>query len=297
MATHELRTEMHKPAISWYKFRQGGLMTLTNLILVGAVFLTAVPYIYMISASFKPQYEIFTFPVQLLPDEPFMDNYAKLFGETLFMRWFFNTLLVAVTRGLLSILLCLLAGFAFAKYEFPFKRSLFIFILASLTLPFEILLVPLYTMMVGLEQRGLPALNTYWILIVPFAASGFGIFLARQYCLSIPTELMEAARIDGAGEIGIFFRIALPNLLPAIAVMGIIFFNGAWNDFLWPLIVLNDQAMYVINLALPTLRGPYGDQYGLVLAGAVVATLPVMAIFMTMQRYFIEGLMAGALKG
>ena len=297
MTTQAINVQQKKATGLQYKLRQGGLVTVTNLVLLFAVLLTALPFIYMISASFKPQYEIFTFPVKLLPETFFPDNYAKLFGETMFVRWFANTLIVALGRGGLSILLCLLAGFAFAKYEFPLKRTLFILILASLTLPFEILLVPLYTMMVGLEQAGYSALNTYWILIVPFAASGFGIFLSRQYCLAIPTELMEAARIDGAGEIGIFFRIALPNLLPAIAVMGIIFFNGAWNDFLWPLIVLNDQTMYVINLALPTLRGPYGDQYGLVLAGAVVATLPVMLIFMTMQRYFIEGLMAGALKG
>lgn len=285
-------SQRKRPAVSIYRIRRWGWITLTNAILVGAVFLTAMPFLYMISSSFKPQYEIFTFPVQLLPETVFTENYVKLFGETLFMRWFINTLLVALSRCALSILLCLLAGFAFAKYEFPLKRFLFIFILTSLTLPFEIILVPLYKMMVGLGW-----LNTYWVLIVPFAASAFGIFLARQYCLSIPTELMEAARIDGASELGIFFRIAFPNLKPAIAVMGIIFFNGAWNDFLWPLIVLNDRTMYVINLALPSLRGPYGDQYGLVLAGAVLATVPVILIFITMQRYFIEGLMAGALKG
>lgn len=278
--------------LSIHRVRRWGWITLTNLILLGAVFLTALPFIYMVSSSLKPQYEIFTFPVKLLPEILFTENYIKLFGETLFVRWFFNTLIVALGRCALSILLCLLAGFAFAKYEFPLKRFLFIFILASLTLPFEIILVPLYKMMVGLGW-----LNTYWVLIVPFAASAFGIFLARQYCLSIPTELMEAARMDGASELGIFFKIAFPNLKPAIAVMGIIFFNGAWNDFLWPLIVLNDQTKYVINLALPTLRGPYGDQYGLVLAGAVLATVPVIIIFITMQRYFIEGLMAGALKG
>jgi len=285
-------SQRKRSAVSIYRIRRWGWITLTNAILVGAVFLTAMPFLYMISSSFKPQYEIFTFPVQLLPETVFTENYLKLFGETLFMRWFINTLLVALSRCALSILLCLLAGFAFAKYEFPLKKFLFIFILASLTLPFEIILVPLYKMMVGLGW-----LNTYWVLIVPFAASAFGIFLARQYCLSIPTELMEAARIDGASELGIFFRIAFPNLKPAIAVMGIIFFNGAWNDFLWPLIVLNDRTMYVINLALPSLRGPYGDQYGLVLAGAVLATVPVILIFITMQRYFIEGLMAGALKG
>lgn len=285
-------SQPRKTGVSVYKMRLWGWITVTNILLVGAVFLTAMPFLYMVSSSFKPQYEIFTFPVQLFPETVFTENYTKLFGETLFVRWFMNTLIVAVGRCGLSILLCLLAGFAFAKYEFPLKQFLFIFILASLTLPFEIILVPLYKMMVGLNW-----LNTYWVLIVPFAASAFGIFLARQYCLAIPTELMEAARIDGSSELGIFFRIAFPNLKPAIAVMGIIFFNGAWNDFLWPLIVLNDRLMYVINLALPTLRGPYGDQYGLVLAGAVLATVPVILIFITMQRYFIEGLMAGALKG
>jgi multiple sugar transport system permease protein/arabinosaccharide transport system permease protein len=288
----QVASTTRKPTISSIRIRRIGLRTLTNVILVAAVFLTAVPFLYMISSSLKPQYEIFTFPVKLLPETVFTENYTKLFGETLFARWFLNTLIVALGRSTLSLFLCMLAGFAFAKYEFPLKRFLFIFILASLTLPFEIILVPLYKMMVGLGW-----LNTYWVLIVPFAASAFGIFLARQYCLALPTELMEAARIDGASELGIFFRIALPNLKPAIAVLGIIFFNGAWNDFLWPLIVLNDRLMYVINLALPSLRGPYGDQYGLVLAGAVLATLPVIVIFVTMQRYFIEGLMAGALKG
>jgi ABC-type glycerol-3-phosphate transport system permease component len=271
----------------WY-----GLLTLTNLFLLLGVFLMAMPFLYMISSSFKPQYEIFTFPVQLLPQEWFFDNYTKLFGETLFLRWFLNTALVALGRTCLSLFLCMLAGFAFAKYEFPFKRLLFILIIASFTLPFEVVLVPLYTMMVKLGW-----LNSYWVLIVPFAASAFGIFLARQYALALPTELMEAARIDGSSELGIFFRIALPNLQPALAVMGIIFFQGAWNDFLWPLIVLNDSTMYVVNLALPTLRGPYGDQYGLVLAGAVLSVLPIIVIFFTMQRYFIEGIMAGALKG
>jgi len=277
---------------SWFRLQRRFLTLLTNVILLLAVLLTAIPFIYMISASFKPQYEIFTFPVQLLPETLFTENYTKLFSETLFVRWFSNTLFVALSRAALSLLLCMLAGFAFAKYEFPFKRFLFILVLASLTLPFEILLVPLYKLMINLGW-----LNTYWVLIVPFAASAFGIFLSRQYCLALPTELMEAARIDGAGELGIFFRIALPNLKPAMAVLGIIFFNGAWNDYLWPLIVLNDLSMYVVNLALPTLRGPYGDQYGLILAGAVVATTPVIIIFVTMQRYFIEGLMAGALKG
>lgn len=269
-----------------------GLVTITNLILILGVFITAIPFLYTISSSFKPQYEIFTFPIQWLPKEIYWDNYVKLFGETLFVRWFLNTAFVAIARTLLSIFLCTLAGFAFAKYEFPFKRVLFMIVLASFTIPFEVLLVPLYKMVITWGW-----MNSYTVMIVPFAASAFGIFLARQYALAIPTELLEAARIDGANEFTIFARIAFPNLKPSLAVMGIIFFQGAWNDFLWPSIVLNDSKMYLINLALPSLRGPYGDQYGLVLAGGVLAVLPMIIMFFTMQRYFIEGIMAGALKG
>jgi ABC-type glycerol-3-phosphate transport system permease component len=290
IATNSLPTKSRRSRAR--QARWFSLLSVTNALLLVGVFLMALPFLYMISSSFKPQYEIFTFPVQLLPEDWFFDNYLKLFSETLFVRWFLNTAIVALGRTALSLLLCMLAGFAFAKYEFPFKQFLFVLIIASFTLPFEVVLVPLYKMMVGWGW-----LNSYWVLIIPFAASAFGIFLARQYALALPTELMEAARIDGASELGIFFRIALPNLQPALAVMGIIFFQGAWNDFLWPLIVLNDSKMYVVNLALPTLRGPYGDQYGLVLAGAVLSVLPIIVIFFTMQRYFIEGIMAGALKG
>ena len=280
------------PRFSAIRIRNGILVSLANFLLLIGVVMAAVPFIYMISASFKPQNEIFTFPVQIIPKEPYLDNYTTLIGETLYLRWFLNTAIVAVGRTALSLFLCMLAGFAFAKYDFPFRRVLFVMVLASFTLPFEVVLIPLYTMMVRMGW-----LNTYWVLIVPFAASAFGIFLARQYALALPTELMEAARIDGSSELGIFFRIALPNLRPALAVMGIIFFQASWNDFLWPLIVLNDSTMYVINLALPTLRGPYNDQYGLVLGGAVIAVIPIIIIFFAMQRYFIEGIMAGALKG
>ena len=281
------------PRFSAIRIRNGFLVSLANLLLLIGVVMAAVPFIYMISASFKPQNEIFTFSGSDHPQRALPRQLHKPFsGETLYLRWFFNTAIVAVGRTALSLFLCMLAGFAFAKYDFPFRRVLFVLVLASFTLPFEVVLIPLYTMMVRLGW-----LNTYWVLIIPFAASAFGIFLARQYALALPTELMEAARIDGSSELGIFFRIALPNLRPALAVMGIIFFQASWNDFLWPLIVLNDSTMYVINLALPTLRGPYNDQYGLVLGGAVIAVIPIIIIFFAMQRYFIEGIMAGALKG
>jgi ABC-type glycerol-3-phosphate transport system permease component len=292
MAAANTVGQIKKTMRSPVRLKRSLLMLITNLILLGAVFLVAMPFIYMISASFKPQYEIFTFPVKIFPDNPIFDNYETLFVETLYVRWFFNTLFVAGSRTILSLFLCTLAGYAFAKFEFPYKKILFLIVIASFTLPFEVLFVPLYKMMVTIGW-----LNSYTALIVPFAASAFGIFLARQYILAVPTELLEAARIDGASEFAIFLRVVVPNLRPAMAVLGIIFFNASWNDFVWPLIVLNERTLYTVNLALPTLRGPYGDQYGLVLAGAVLATVPIIFIFVFMQRHFIEGLMAGALKG
>jgi multiple sugar transport system permease protein/arabinosaccharide transport system permease protein len=292
MAAANTLGEFKKTVKSPVRLKRSLMVLITNAILFGLVLLVAMPFVYMISASFKPQYEIFTYPVKIFPENLIFDNYQTLFGETLYVRWFFNTLFVASTRTLLSLFLCMLAGYAFAKFEFPFKKILFILVIASFTLPFEVLFVSLYKMMVTLGW-----FNSYLALIVPFSASAFGIFLARQYTLAFPTELIEAARIDGASEFGIFWRVVIPNLRPAIAVMGIIFFNGSWNDFLWPLIILNERTLYTVNLALPTLRGPYGDQYGLVLAGAVLATVPIICIFIFMQRHFIEGLMAGALKG
>lgn len=273
------------------RIRRTVAVSITNLILALGVVVVALPYVTMVLDSLKPQYEIFSFPITFLPSHLYLENYRKLFAETMYVRWYLNTLFVAACRTGLSLFLCTLAGFAFAKYEFKFRRPLFIFVIATFTLPFEVVLVPLYQL-----TQALGWINTYWVLIVPFAADAFIIFLARQYILAVPTELLEAARIDGAGELTIFVRIVFPVLKPAIAVMSILLFNNAWNDYLWPLIVISDQDLFVLNLALPSLRGPYGNEYGLVLAGAAIATIPVVCVFVFFQRQFIEGIMAGALK-
>lgn len=262
-----------------------------NALLVVLVLIVAFPFITMVLGSLKPQNEIYSTSIKFLPSSWYPNNYAKLFGETMYVRWYLNTLLVALARTVLALFFCTLAGFAFAKYEFRFKRPLFVFIIATFTLPFQVVLVPLYKL-----TQTLGWVNTYWVLILPFAAPAFIIFLARQYILAVPSELLEAARIDGAGELSIFLRIVLPILKPALAVMSILTFNAGWNEYLWPLIVINDQALFVLNLALPALRGPYGNEYGTVLAGATLATVPVVAVFVFMQRQFIEGIMAGALK-
>jgi len=270
---------------------RGLTVGVANVILGAAVIVVAVPYLFMILDSVKPQTEIFAYPITLLPSKLFLTNYKDLFGQTLYARWFLNTVIVAASRTVLSLFLCTLAGFAFAKYEFPLKKPLFVFVIATFTLPFEVVLVPLYQL-----TQALGWINSYWVLIVPFAADAFIIFLARQYILAVPTELLEAGRMDGAGELTIFFQIVMPLLKPALAVMSILVFNNAWNDFLWPLIVISDEKLFVLNLALPSLTGPYGNEYGLVLAGASLATLPVILLFAFLQRQFIEGLMAGALK-
>ena len=185
-----------------------------------------------------------------------------------------------------------MAGYAFAKFEFRFKRALFVLVLATLTLPIYVILVPLFGMMTRFEWA-----DTYWALILPFTAQAIGIFLARQQLLAIPNELLEAARIDGASEWNIFTRIIVPLAQPIIAVMGILFFTASWNDYIWPLIVVTSDDKFTVSLGLPSLIGPYRQEYGAVMAGSFLGTLPIVLIFLIFQRRFIEGIMAGALKG
>ena len=268
------------------------LQFLGNAVLLVGVFLTIMPFFYMVSASFKPGSELYSIPVQLLPDDLYLGNYELLFGETSFLRWFGNSVFVALARTVIAITLSLMAGYAFAKFEFRFKRPLFLLVIATLTLPLYVILVPLFSMMATLGW-----MDTYWALILPFTAQAIGIFLARQNLLAIPNELLEAARIDGASEWEIFTRIVVPLAQPVIAVMGILFFTASWNDYIWPLIVLTSDEKFTVSLGLPSLIGPYSQEYGAVMAGSFLGTLPIVLIFLVFQRRFIEGIMAGALKG
>jgi ABC-type glycerol-3-phosphate transport system permease component len=230
--------------------------------------------------------------VKVLPENLYLGNYQLLFDETSFVRWFANSVFVALARTIIAITLSLMAGYAFAKFEFRFKRPLFILVIATLTLPLYVILVPLFSMMTSLGWT-----DTYWALILPFTAQAIGIFLARQQLVGIPNELLEAARIDGESEWGIFTRIIVPLAQPVIAVMGILFFTASWNDYIWPLIVLTSDEKFTVSLGLPSLIGPFSQEYGAVMAGSFLGTLPIVLIFLIFQRRFIEGIMAGALKG
>jgi ABC-type glycerol-3-phosphate transport system permease component len=265
---------------------------LGNVVLLLLIFLTVVPYVYMVSASFKPGDELFTIPVRMFPDSLYLGNFELLFEKTNFVRWFFNSVFVGVSRMALAVLISLMAGYAFAKFDFRFKNALFLLLLATLTLPIYVLIVPLYDMMVAFGWT-----DTYIALILPVAAQAIGVFLTRQYLLSIPDEILDSARVDGANEWSVFWRVVVPLSWPVIAVMAILFFTASWNDYIWPLVVLTEDRLFTVSLGLPTLVSPYGQEYGAVMAGSFLSTLPIMILFLIMQRRFIEGITRGALKG
>ena len=268
------------------------VQVLANAMLLFAVFLLIMPYLYMISASFKEGSEIFSISVKILPEGLYLGNYELLFGETNLPRWFLNSVFVSLSRMAIAVLVSIMAGYAFAKFDFRFKNSLFVLVLATLTLPIYVLIVPLYDMMVTLGWT-----DRYVALILPFAAQAIGVFLARQYLLSIPDEILDAARVDGATEWVVLWRVVLPISTPVMAVLGILFFTTAWNDFIWPLVVMTEDSKFPVALGLPTLLGPYRQEYGAVMAGSFLSTLPIIIVFLIAQRRFIEALTAGAVKG
>ncbi|OZM77899.1 protease/lipase ABC transporter permease/ATP-binding protein [Pseudonocardia sp. MH-G8] len=260
--------------------------------LIAAVVVTLVPFLYVLSASLMSNDEIFSVPFRLLPSGVYLGNYAHLLQETGFVQWFVNSAIIALARTVLAIALSLAAGYAFAKFEFRFKKLLFALVIGTLTLPIYVILIPLFNMMSTLGWT-----DTYWALVLPFTAQAIGVFLARQYMTTIPTELIEAARIDGASEWAIFRRVIVPLSQPTIAVMGILFFTASWNDYLWPLITVTSSSMFTVSLGLPALISPYSQHYGSLMAGSFLGTLPVIVIFLIFQKRFIDGILAGSLKG
>lgn len=262
-----------------------------NLVLLVGVILTVIPYLYMALSAFKPQEEIFGTPITFFPETPILDNLRSLFETLPYVRWYLNTAIVAVVGTALTATMSSLAGFAFAKYEFRFKNVLFTLVLATVLIPFQVLVVPQFQIV-----KALGGFNTYWALILPVAANAFGIFLMRQYTISVPDELIDAARVDGASEFGIWWRLVVPLVRGGLAVVAMISFLAYWNEFFWPLIVTTEPSMFVVNLGIASLIGPYDAQYGILLSGALLASLPLVVVFLFFQRQIIEGLTAGAIK-
>jgi len=262
------------------------------LLIVGAVVMVT-PFLWTISSSFKDITDIFNFPPSLWPRTPTLANYADLFGKNPFVRWYANSIGVSVVSTALAVFFSALAGFGFAKYDFPLRDSLFKLLIGTLIVPFQLVLVPLFIIMSKIGW-----LDSYLALIVPFMAPAFGIFLMRQFMVgSVPNELLDAGRIDGSSEFGLFFRIVLPLARPAIGALSIFTFLGSWNSFLWPLIILRSSAKFTLPIGLANMLSLYQDQYGMVMAGAFFVALPMILLFVAMQRQFIAGLTVGAVKG
>ena len=261
-----------------------GLLVLTLMSLA--------PLLWMLSVSFMPAGGASRYPPPLLPSSITLDNYRALFERIGMGGYFANSVLVASAITALSLLINTIAGYAFAKLRFAGRERIFKLLLAALVVPSQVAMLPLFLM---LKQMGL--VNSYAGVIVPGLASIFGIFLVRQYARSIPDELIEAARIDGAGEWRIFWQIVLPMLKPVLVTLAIFTFMGSWNDFMWPLIVLTDQTTYTLPVALASLSREHIQDVEMMMAGAVLTVLPVLLLFLMLQRYYIQGLLLGSVKG
>ena len=253
---------------------------------------TLAPLLWMVSVSFMAPGEAAQFPPPLLPAAPTLENYRQLFVVYGIGRYFGNSLLLATLATGLALLFVVPAGYAFAKLRFQGRDATFRALVAALVVPGQIGMLPLF-----LELKSMGLVNSYAGALVPWLAGIFGIFLVRQYCLSLPDEMLEAARVDGASEGRIFLTIVLPTLRPVIVTLALFVFLGSWNDFMWPLIVLSDQSLYTLPVALASLSREHVQDNELMMAGSVVTTLPVLILFLALQRHYMDGLLAGSIKG
>jgi multiple sugar transport system permease protein len=265
---------------------------LLYVLLTGASLVMLFPFAWMLSSSFKPDADIFNFPIQWIPPNLFPQNYIRVWQSIHYGQLLFNTTFLAVMITLLQIVTSTLAGYAFAKIPFPENRTIFLGYLATLMVPFQVLMIPQFVII-----RLLGLMDSHWAIILIQAFNPFGVFMMRQFFLNIPMELSEAARIDGLSEFGIYSKIILPLSKPAIASLAIFTSVAVWNDFLTPLIYLNSTSKWTIQLGLRNMFAEYTADYGGVMAGAVLSILPVLLVFILLQRYFIEGIAMSGIKG
>ncbi len=223
--------------------------------------------------------------------DKFTSNYRNLWKTVPYNRYFINSVFIATASTLLTLFFCSLGGYAFAKYDFRGQKILFGILLASMMVPFQVLLVPLFGLMYDIGW-----LNSYKAIIIPFSVGAFGVFLMRQFIVSIPSELLDAARIDGCSEFGIYYRVVLPIIKPALGALTIYSFLGSWNGYLWPLIILRDEAKYTLPIGLANLVGIYRQDYGMLMAGTLLSLMPIVILFLAMQREFVQGITLGSVK-
>lgn len=254
--------------------------------------ITAFPLVWMVSVSFMQTGAAGTYPPPLVPSSPTLEQYQTLFERMEMGRYFLNSFLLATSITLISLLLNAMAGYAFAKLPIPGKERIFKTLMGALVIPAQVAMLPLFLMM---KYMGL--VNTYLGVMIPGLASIFGIFLIRQYALSVPNELIEAARMDGAGEFRTFWSVILPLLRPILVTLALFTFMGTWNDFMWPLILMTDDRNYTLPVALAALSREHVQDNEMMMAGSVMTVLPVLMVFLVLQKHYIKGIMMGGVKG
>ncbi|KOT39155.1 sugar ABC transporter permease [Streptomyces caelestis] len=260
--------------------------------LIALLLVFALPLLWALSASFKSRGDIFSYPPQPLPVPATLENYRGLLGGHPFWGWLLISTVVALMSTAASVALCSLAGFAFAKYRFRGQNVLFTIMFSSMAVPFAVIVVPLFVMVAKAHLT-----TPYFALVVPWVAPAFGIFMMRQFVeQSVPDALLDAARVDGCTEFGLFRRVVLPLLRPALGALAVWSFLTSYNSLIWPLIVVSDPGQYTLPLGLQALFGATGRQYDLVLAGSVLAVIPSLLVFFLLRRQLLEGLTAGAVK-
>lgn len=275
--------------------KKTGVVAYTTLKYLVAIILAVsmlIPFIWMLSASFKTNQEIFSFPIKWIPEVFHKENYTNVWAISDYPRLFFNTVKLTVIITVLQVLTSTLAAYAFSKIKFPERDKLFLLYLATMMVPYQVVMIPQFAII-----RKLGLVNTHTALILIQAFTPMGVFLIKQFFDGIPDELIEAARIDGLGDFGIYSRIMLPLSKSAMITLAILTITATWNDFLAPLIYLSDEKLYTIQLGLRNLCSEYTTEYGQIMAASVLSVIPIFIIYCVFQRFFQEGLVSGAVKG
>ncbi len=263
---------------------------LIYLMLIAGGIVMIIPFVWMIATSLKPAKEVFL--GYFFPMAPTLENYVLVLNKVPFARWYLNSLIVATCTTLSVAFFDSLTGFVLAKYEFPGKNVIFVFILSTLMVPTEMLVIPWFIL-----SNNLNWVDTYWGIMFPGVITAFGTFLMKQFMEGVPSELLDAARMDGVSEFGLFWRIALPLVKPALAALCIFTFLGNWNAFLWPVIITEKMDMRTVPVGLAFFSGEAGSSWELIMAGASMATVPVLIVFLFFQRQIIKGIALTGLKG
>ncbi|MDA2989894.1 MAG: carbohydrate ABC transporter permease [Actinomycetota bacterium] len=268
-----------------------GVLCLFVLIAIG-------PVLYIISPAFRESRSLFSYPPEWIPSDWYLGNFQFLFNDTSYLRWSLNTLIFATGVTIIALIIDTLAGYAFARFDFPGKKVLFACVLATLMVPVAALLAPTYLLVRGLEAWtfGLVGVDTFAGLILPMTVSPLGVFMMRQFIETLPKGLLEAARMDGAGELRIFLRVVLPLIKPAIVVLGIFVFMLQWANFLWPLVITTKDDTRVLTVGISTLQGQFVTNWGVIAAATLMTLVPITLVFLFFQRWFVQASIAGAIK-